>query len=384
MPCSRRSLQMPSPAAPTELITLAQLVRTESASLLAEWRKQVRQLPSARHLDVPTLNDHIPDLLEELAEAFEGMSDHRITVTLMAGTPREHGIQRVADGFDLGEVVAEYSILRGCLHDLADVHGLTLQGKGFHILNKVLDTAIALAVETHAAQRAWEIQQRREEYLAFVAHDLRTPLSAITLAANTLEGALTSIPGDNDVPRMVQVVQRNAGQLVALVNKVLDENSEMSNGEGINLVRRKIDLWALVGSVIHDIKPIAGAEGTRLINDVPFEIFIQADANLMRRIFQNLITNAVRYTPAGNVRIGATQAADGTVECWVSDSGSGIPAEMIDTVFEKGVTDPEREDGTGLGLAIVKSFVEAHGGTVHAVSEDSQGCTIRFFIPADH
>ncbi len=375
---------MPSPAAPTQLITLAQLVRTEGSTLLAEWRKQVRQLPSARQLDVPTLNDHIPDLLEELAEAFEGMSDHRITVTLMAGTPREHGIQRVADGFDLGEVVAEYSILRGCLHDLADVHGVTLQGKAFHILNKVLDTAIALAVETHAAQRAWEIQQRREEYLAFVAHDLRTPLSAITLAANTLDSVLPELSADRDIPRMIQVVQRNAGQLVALVNKVLDENSEMSNGEGINLVRRKIDLWALVGSVIQDIKPIAGAEGTRLINEVPFELFIQADANLMRRIFQNLITNSVRYTPSGDVRIGATQTADGSVECWVSDSGSGIPAEMIDTVFEKGVTDPEREDGTGLGLAIVKSFVEAHGGTVQAVSEDSQGCTIRFFIPAAH
>ncbi len=373
---------MSSHAGPTELITLAQLVRTESASLLAEWRKQVRQLPSARHLDVPTLNDHIPDLLEELAEAFEGMSDHRITVTLLAGTPQEHGIQRVMDGFDLGEVVAEYSILRGCLHDLAEEHGLTLQGKPFHILNKVIDTAIGLAVETHAAQRAKEVQQRREEYLAFVAHDLRTPLNAISLAASVLQESAPSIPVDGGTPRMIQVVKRNSTQLMALVNKVLDENSEMSSGEGIKLVRRKIDLWALVGSVIHDIKPIAGAEGTRLINEVPFELFIQADANLMRRIFQNLITNSVRYTPSGDVRIGATQTADGSVECWVSDSGSGIPAEMIDTVFEKGVTDPEREDGTGLGLAIVKSFVEAHGGTVQAVSEDGQGCTIRFTVPA--
>lgn len=79
------------------------------------------------------------------------------------------------------------TILRGRIHDLADENGLTLQGKPFHIINRVFDRAIGLALLAYATQRAREVQQRREEYLAFVAHDLRTPLNAIALACRVLE-----------------------------------------------------------------------------------------------------------------------------------------------------------------------------------------------------
>ena len=113
------------------------------------------------------------------------MSDQTIPEALLEGSPPAHGLQRHQDGFDIEEVVAEYNILRGCIHDLADNNGLSLQGKPFHILNRVLDEAIGLAVQTFATQQALEVQRRREEYLAFVAHDLRTPLNAISLAAQS-------------------------------------------------------------------------------------------------------------------------------------------------------------------------------------------------------
>ena len=99
-------------------------------------------------------------------------------------------------------------------------------------------------------------------------------------------------------------------------------------------------------------------------------------------IFQNLISNAISYTPHGNIIIGARQdpAAD-SVECWVSDNGAGIPTESIQKVFEKLETDPERDVGMGLGLAIVKQFVEAHGGTVSVDSVVDVGSTFRFNLP---
>ena len=82
-------------------------------------------------------------------------------------------------------------------------------------------------------------------------------------------------------------------------------------------------------------------------------------------MFQNLIANAIKYTPRGEVVIGARgPGADGAVECWVSDNGAGIPEDRLEIIFDKLETDPEKEDGTGLGLAIVKTFVEAHGGKV--------------------
>ncbi|HEY1188979.1 MAG TPA: RsbRD N-terminal domain-containing protein, partial [Gemmata sp.] len=166
---------------------LAALITRERETLLVKWREQVRRLPSAKHLDTPTLNDHIPAFLDELAAALRARTEDAIQEVVCDGTPPEHGIQRANDGYDVVEVIAEYNILRECVHQLAEGVGQPLVGRSFHIVNRLLDGAIGAAVKTFATQKALEVQRRREEYLAFVAHDLRTPLSAISLAAGVLE-----------------------------------------------------------------------------------------------------------------------------------------------------------------------------------------------------
>ena len=364
------------------LATLATLIRRDRDLLLADWRRHVRELPSARKLDLPTLNDHIPALLEELATALETRSDESIAHALIEGTPPAHGVQRLEDGFDITEVVAEYNILRGCVHDVAEANGISLAGEAFHILNRVLDGAIGLAVDSFATQRALDVQRRREEYLAFVAHDLRTPLNAIALAARVLELKTGGRDGSPEVGRMIKSLHRNVGHLESLVSKVLEENSNLETEVGIKLARRHLDLWPLVEALIHDLHPVAGTSSTLLINIVPEDLVVFADAGLLKRILQNLIANAITYTPRGEVRIGAQVVApDGLVECWVTDDGTGIPAELMEKVFDKGESDPERDGSTGLGLAIVKTFVEAHTGTVVAEAAQPNGTTIRFTLP---
>ena len=110
----------------TALATLATLIKGERQPILARWRQQVRQLPSAQLLDIPTLNDHIPDLLDELATALESRPEQTIVEALGEDSPQAHGLQRLKDAFDIEEVVAEYTILRGCIHDLATEHGVNL------------------------------------------------------------------------------------------------------------------------------------------------------------------------------------------------------------------------------------------------------------------
>lgn len=365
-----------------ELDKLAALIRQEREALLARWRQQVRQLPSARHLDIPTLNDHIPGLLEELAGALQARSDETIPEALNEGSPPAHGLQRVEDGFDIAEVVAEYGILRGCIHDLADSNGFNLQGKPFHIINRVLDEAIALAVETFAAQRALEVQRRREEYLSFVAHDLLTPLNVISLATSVLELRFPAEGAKTETAQMLRRLRRNVQQLEGLVRKVLEENTNLQTEIGVKLEPRELDLWSLVETIIHDLHPVAGSARTHLINEVPDDLIVYADASLLRRVFQNLVANAIKYTPSGEVVVGARGVGpDSAVDCWVSDNGAGIPREFLEKVFEKGETDPEKEGGTGLGLPIVKTFVEAHGGTVAAESKEGFGSTFRFTLP---
>ncbi|MEO5618704.1 MAG: HAMP domain-containing sensor histidine kinase [Candidatus Eisenbacteria bacterium] len=359
---------------------LTTLVRQERQALLSSWRQQVRQLPSARHLDVPTLNDHIPGLLDELAAAFQARSDQTIPEALSESSPPAHGLQRLQEAFDIEEVVAEYNILRACIHDLADDNGLSLQGRPFHIMNRIFDHAIGLALQTYATQRALEVQRRREDYLAFVAHDLRTPLNAIAMAGRVLE---VTLPGRSaETAQMLNALRRNVHHLEGLVAKVLEENTNLETEIGIKLERRELDLWSLVEALIHDLHPVAGTNSTQLINKVPDDLVCYADASLLRRIFQNLIGNAIKHTPRGEVLIGARElGAEDAVECWVSDNGTGIPEELLESIFDKGGTDPENAGGIGLGLAIVKTFTEAHGGTVTVESKEGVGSTFRLSLP---
>jgi two-component system, OmpR family, phosphate regulon sensor histidine kinase PhoR len=216
-----------------------------------------------------------------------------------------------------------------------------------------------------------------------VAHDLRTPLNAIALAARVLELRFAERNPPDDSDRMMQTLRRNVRRLEDLVSKVLQENTALEPEVGLRLERRTIDLWPLAEALIHDLYPLAAATETRLINRVPSDLVIFADASVLRRVFQNLVTNAIHYSPSGEVEIGARELPDeGGVECWVKDNGAGIPAELLGKIFEKGQTDPQSTEGTGLGLAIVKTFTEAAGGTVSVESQEGVGSSFRFSLPA--
>jgi two-component system phosphate regulon sensor histidine kinase PhoR len=362
---------------------LAALIEKETDTLLANWRDQVRHLPSARNLNIPALNDHIPGLLDELITELRSKSDQTIPEALAEGSPPAHGLQRLQEGFDLEEVVAEYNILRGAIHDLAENNGLNLQGEPFRILNRLLDQAIGLAVETFATQRALDVQRRREEYLAFVAHDLRTPLNAVALATRVLELTYREPSAQVQTDQMLETLGRNVQHLQKLVEKIIEENTNLRTESGVKLERREFDLWPLIQALIHDLNPVAGTGSTQLINEVPLHLVVYADASLLRRVFQNLIGNGIRYTPRGEVRIGAREVnPEAGIECWVSDNGAGIPEGQLAKVFDELATDAEKEGGLGLGLAIVKTFIEAHGGVVTVESKLDVGSTFRFTLPS--
>jgi len=363
------------------LHTLATLIRRERDTLLAQWRQEVRRLPVARDLDVPTLNNHIPDLLEELAYELDGSSDESMIGELKKN-PIIHGLDRLRLGFDVEEVVAEYNALRGVIQDLIETHGLRLRGAVNRTINRVIDTSIGLAVKTYAAQKALEIQERREEHLAFVAHDLRSPLASIAMAAKLLERTVPDIVKDEQAATLLETMHRNVGRLNSLVVKVVQEKANLRAQVNERMERREVKPRELVKVLVGDLLPLAYASNLSLINEVPEELTATADADMLTLIFQNLISNAIDYTPNGKVIIGAREVKESAaIECWVSDNGAGIPADRLEKVFDKLETDPDKKSGMGLGLAIVRQFVEAHGGRVSVESELGRGSTFRFTIP---
>ena len=197
-----------------------------------------------------------------------------------------------------------------------------------------------------------------------------------------LEQSLPKRGYGEDAAQMLKSLRRSVQQLEGLVQKVLEENTHLEADKGIHLERRLFDLWPLVERLRDDLALVAEASGIQIINRVPDDLVVYADASLLQRILQNLVTNAVKYTPNGIVTIGAKVVVDDhSVACWVSDNGKGIPEEMLGKIFDKGETDSERDDGTGLGLAIVQTFTEAHGGTVTVESAPGVGSTFKFTLP---
>lgn len=359
---------------------LALLIRDKSDELLARWREQVRELPSARHLDTPTLNDDIPILIGELTYAFQMTTDEQKLKKLLEGTAPIHGLQRFEHDFDIVEVVAEYNILRSCIYDLAYDNGFKLQSNAFHILNHVFDDAIGAAVHAFATRQTLELQRRRDEYLAFVVHDLRTPLNAISLATKILE---SSSAGENSTKtaQMLNILHRNGHRLETLVEHVLRESAYVQT-EKAELERRELDLWPLVEGLIYDLGPLAKTGGTKLVNRIPKDLIAYADAGMLKRVFQNLVANAIKHTPRGEVVVDASQNDTGGVECRVSDNGNGIPEDRLEKLFDRADNQTKREKTNGLGLPIVKTLVEAHGGTVAVESKEGMGSTFCFTLPA--
>ncbi len=335
----------------------------------------------AHKLDVPTLNDHIPDLLAELADELEAYSEESMIGELKKNSVI-HGLDRLRLGFDVEEVVAEYNALRDVIQDLIEEHNLSLRGPVNRTINRVIDMSIGLAVKTYATQQALEIQQRREEHLAFVAHDLRSPLAAIAMAAQLLERTVPDVANDERAASLLETMHRNVRRLNSLVVKVVQEDANLKAKVNEKVERQEVNIKELVEALVSDLGPLAAASHLSLINEVPEGLTAFADANMLSLIFQNLISNAIDYTPNGEVIVGARKSEElNSIECWVSDNGAGIPAGRLENVFDKLETDPDKKSGMGLGLAIVKQFVEAHGGQVWVESEISQGSTFRFSLP---
>lgn len=365
-------------------LELASLLQLNLDRLLARWRELLRQLPHARKLDTPTLDDHIPEFLEAMVAALQSGAEESVSGE-PSKDPPVHGLHRLANGFDIVEVVAEYNLLRRCIFELADQNKLNLGFRTLNIVNGALDQAIGLAVGTFAKQRELEVQHRREEYLSFVAHDLRTPLNVVAMATTVLETRLLESQSSPEMPQLLKALRRSVNHLDSLVSRVLDENRHLEADSGLKVELRTLDLWPLVEGLNRDLQPIANSGNTQLLNEVPDELMVLADANLLRRILQNLMANAIRHTPNGKVRIGARHLREeALVECWISDNGTGIPKDFVGKVFEKGKTERAAVGGTGhgLGLAIVKTFVEAHGGTVSVESTEGMGATFTFTLPA--
>jgi two-component system sensor histidine kinase BaeS len=222
--------------------------------------------------------------------------------------------------------------------------------------------------------RLEDLDQRRRTFLADVAHELRTPLSVIAGQLEGIEDGLYPADAEHLAPIHAQV---------KALDKLIDDLRTVALAEAgsLPLERKPTDLAALIDEVVVASAGQPATPGVQIASEVEAGLpSVEVDPQRIRQVLSNLLANAVRYAPADSlVRVTARRAADSVV-VEVIDNGPGIPAELLPDVFERFAKDPA-SPGSGLGLAIARDLVQAHGGTIEALSPPGQGTTIRFSLP---
>jgi signal transduction histidine kinase/CheY-like chemotaxis protein len=360
-------------------VEVGRLIQRDAGILIERWsRRAVQEQPNAARAHHQALRDHLPRLLHALG--------HSLAVSLDANSSphyapaREHGEQRWEVGWSLPEVVRDYQILRLVVFEyLEETLDRPLFFREVMAIGLALDEATAASVTAYVRQREAaleeqaaalkEADQRKNEFLAILAHELRNPLAPI-LTSIELFRLLTST--DPNLAQAREIIERQVKHMVRLIDDLLDL-TRIARGK-LELRRTRFDLRQAANQAVHTTRPLFESHGHQLSIELPAEpILLEADEARVVQVLVNLLTNAGKYTEHGG-RISLTvsrEANEAIVR--VRDNGIGIEPEMLGRIFDLftqvGRSLHRSQGGLGIGLTLVRQLVELHGGRVSVHSE---------------
>lgn len=219
----------------------------------------------------------------------------------------------------------------------------------------------------------------RDEVLAIVSHDLRSPLSAINLGTASLLQLHGDQPGSR---KRLEILQRSTNRMTHLINDLLDMAALQAKGLSLSITPE--DPVQLATRVVEGLEPIAAERGIALVRDLaPIAGPLHCDRDRVEQVFENLIGNAIKYCRSGDSIFVRARSVGASVEYCIADTGPGIAVNEAARIFEPywSAKRAEAKRGTGLGLYIAKGIVEAHGGSIGVISREGQGATFWFTIP---
>ncbi len=249
------------------------------------------------------------------------------------------------------------------------------------VLGVPLEDGGALAMIEDVTER-WRIDQVRTDFVANVSHELKTPVGAISVLAETIEGETNDELVLRLTSRMVLETQR--------MSRTIDDLLELSRIElGGEMLTSVVDMKDIVNEAIERISPIALRKGVPLEFSSPTETsLVSGDFFQLVSAVSNLVENAVKYSEAGNIVNIRILSVAGNLTVEVEDHGIGIPADSIDRIFERFYrVDRARSrgtGGTGLGLSIVRHVATNHGGEVNVRSREGEGSTFILSVPQQY
>ncbi|MGZ6419197.1 MAG: sensor histidine kinase, partial [Pseudobdellovibrio sp.] len=221
----------------------------------------------------------------------------------------------------------------------------------------------------------------RDQFLAVVSHDLKNPLSSISMSAGLMRSCLSSGAAKEELLKLLEIIERSAAGMDRMISDLLDVE-RMSNSK-LFLNIEKTNITELLQECSDLFAPVVSSKAF-LMNVKPSSapLFAQVDHDKILQVLSNLIGNCLKFCPKGSVITLSVRQQDQELELSVSDNGPGIPKEKMTKIFER-FSQLQTKDrrGLGLGLFISKWIVEAHKGRIWVESEVGQGSTFKFTLP---
>jgi signal transduction histidine kinase len=388
----------------------SQLLVEKTNSILNKWVaavRQDRQIQSADKLSYTAIQNHLPDVLKAMATVLAEYQCSDVYSIVTASL--HHGVVRAEQGYNPAEIAQEYRLLRTVIFDTLEPN--LLQGepaeiiRSMRLIDMVIDEAIARCFDSYVEERLRELQQLQaslklhneeltrlisvnQENLSQLAHELKNPLTSIIGYSDLFlrqHRQKTEIKDNYTNLEHIERVLRNGRHILRLINNVL-ELSRYEPGQ-MKLLLAPTDVCELINNVYEMLQPLACEKNLQLLLDCdrsPQEVI--TDSLQLQQIVTNLVSNAIRYTERGTIKIICQMVGDEKWAIVVSDTGIGIAKEDQNRIFEpyfrlSPSNKPYLPESTGLGLAIVSRLVKLLQGEIKVVSQVGVGTTFTVNLP---
>lgn len=350
---------------------LATLIVDNRERIVDRFVERARAVGASKMLPEEEIIDSLREYLQELADRVrEEWTSQRGPVGPQT-VATSHGEQRFTHGYDLPALVREYGALEDLLSDVIEERG-GVPFAEIRLLYKHLLLGIADSAGKYAALRDAELRRQTQEHIAFLAHEVRNPLSSATMAAGLIRAR-----GEVTSSRAFDALERGLEKAAQLINDAL---LTVRLREAGALDRGPIEMSALLAEIAADSEEDAAAKGVSM--NVEGDCVVVGDRKALASAISNLVRNAVKFSKAnGDVHVHARRA-DGRIIIEVADSCGGLPEGAERKLFDPYVQVGKDRTGFGLGLAIAKQVADAHTGQLRVHNLPDKGCVFVLDLPA--
>jgi signal transduction histidine kinase len=364
---------------------LGAAVRKRSATVIQRWEEAVRDaLPKADELTFSQLRDDLPRVLTQIAEALQ--ADGARPVEDLLAVSSAHGTTRFHQSYDLNQVLMEYDLLRLVLiEEVIHELGRRLSVEEITALNFGVDLASRRSVVTfvqHQAQGLSAAMESQSKYLSLLSHDLRGGLNGVFLMIEVLKRQLAGESQFKSTIDDLDVMRRSLLETVGTMDRFL--HAERFRKGKVPVRPARLELQRIASELVAHFIYQAQDKGLALECDVAKECMVASDRELMTLVLQNLVSNALKYTDRGTVRLTGKPTADGGALVAVIDQGPGIDAAKMSELFApftRGQT--YGKPGVGLGLSIARQAADLLQAKLWAESSPGKGSTFFLELPRE-